>query len=765
MKRSGVSRLTMLMLISLTSGCQQWQGLISSSDHASGPNPAQRPSTVSTTPPSPPAVSTEPNDATPDSSRVNGAVLTHHTPTEPLVQLGNDKGVAGVPPNRRNGDAIDDQTTLTFVDTDIREIAKNILGGILKVNYTIDPAVHGTATLETNTPLPRSALLPTLTTLLSQNGATLVQRGDTYMVIPTASAAAAAALPPTGAQTAGSEVIPLRFAAASQLAKVLEPYTAETGRVIADPTRNALLVSGDGPARASLIALVRAFDIDLLANQSYALFPVPSGEPGKAAAELQKILATENDGRLAGLVRVVPMERTNAVLVISTQARYIEDVRRIYKMIDFAEAATARSWHVYYVQNGESSDMERLLQRAFTPGQVSSQSDNSAGSTTPRFETVNLSSKNSSSSNSTSSGTSNNTTQTSDGQQQSGAPDKAKAAGESLSKNDQADEAAANKTNSMRIIANRRSNALMIYATPDEYRMVDAMLAKMDVLPLQVLIEATIAEVTLNDDLQYGTQFYFQGKGINGELSTATSGAITTTAASTLGGTYPAFVVTKSVGAVKATLSALQSVTEVKVLSSPQLLVLDNEVAQLMVGNQVPVITQTATSTLTSTSEVVNSVDYHSTGVILQVMPRVNSGGLVTLNISQEVSDVVTTTSSSIDSPTFEERKVKSRVVVQDGQTVGLAGLIRDTTSRENAGIPWLKDIPLLGGLVSNQTNSRTRTELLILLTPRVVRNQRDARALTDDMRAKLGHANAVPMDLQTLPASGSSNPNDSFSP
>lgn len=758
MKRLGVSRPALLILISLTSGCQQWQGIFPSSAQSS-PSPSATPT--------PPVVSTETNEVPPDTTRINGSVMTHSAgATEPLVQLGNDRDVAGLPPNRRNGDTVEELTTLTFVDTDIREIVKNILGGILKVNYTIDPNVHGTATLETNAPLPRSALLPTLTTLLSQNGATLVQRGDTYMVIPNTSVAATAALPPAGAQTAGSEVVPLRFAAASQLAKVLEPYTAETGRIIADPTRNALLVSGDGPSRASLIALIRGFDIDLLANQSYALFPVPSGEPGKAAAELQKVLATENDGRLAGLVRVIPMERTNAVLVIASQSRYIEDVRRLYKLLDMAEDATARNWHVYYVQNGESADLERMLQRAFTPGQVSAQSDNSSGSTAPRFETVNLSSsKSASSSSSTNSSGSTTLGQTTDNQQQTGAPDKSRAASESLSKNDQGDETSAEKTNSMRIIANRRSNALMIYATPDEYRMVEAMLAKIDVLPLQVLIEATIAEVTLNDNLQYGTQFYFQGKGINGELSTATSGAITTTSASTLGGTYPAFVLSKSVGAVKATLSALQAVTDVKVLSSPQILVLDNETAQLMVGDQVPVITQTATSTLTSTSEVVNSVDYHSTGVILQVMPRVNSGGLVTLDISQEVSDVVTTTSSSIDSPTFEERKVKSRVVVQDGQTVGLAGLIRDTTSRESSGIPWLKDIPLLGALVSTQTNARTRTELLILLTPRVVRNQRDARALTDDMRVKLGHANSVPMELQTLPASGSANPNDSFSP
>jgi general secretion pathway protein D len=690
--------------------------------------------------------------------------------TEPLVQLGNDGGVGGPSRTRKSDAAEEEMTTLTFVDTDIREIVRNILGGVLKVNYTIDPNVHGTATLETTTPLPRSALIPTLTTLLNQNGASLVQRGSTYMVMPNALAPSAAAFPQAGDPTAGSEVVSLRFASAAQLAKVLEPYTADTGRVIVDPTHNALLVSGDGAARSSLIALIHAFDIDLLTNQSYALFPVPSGEPSKAAAELQKVLATEGDGRLAGLVRVVPMERANAVLVISSQSRYIQDVRHLYRLLDLAQSVTARSWHVYYVQNGESADLERLLQRAFTPGQGGSRSDSTSGSTAPGFETTSFSDKNGMNGSAGSSGSTANSgtsgqSANNGAQQQVAVADKSRAASDSLSSGDQGEEASTAKTNSMRIIANRRSNALLIYATPDEFSVVDAMLAKVDVLPLQVMIEATIAEVTLNDSLQYGTQFFFKGKGLNGELSTATSLPITSLGTSTFGGNLPSFVLDKRVGAVQTALSALQDVTKVKVLSSPQILVLDNEVAMLTVGDQVPVITQSATSTVTSTPQVVNSVDYRSTGVILQVMPRVNSGGLVTLNISQEVSDVVTTTSSTIDSPTFQERKVKSRVVVQDGQTIGLAGLIRDTASQENGGVPWLKDIPLLGSLVSNQNNTRTRTELLILLTPHVVHDQRDARALTDDLRAKLGNADSVPMDKATLRPSGSSNPNVMFAP
>jgi general secretion pathway protein D len=196
------------------------------------------------------------------------------------------------------------------------------------------------------------------------------------------------------------------------------------------------------------------------------------------------------------------------------------------------------------------------------------------------------------------------------------------------------------------------------------------------------------------------------------------------------------------------------------VLSSPQLLVLDNQMARLQVGDNVPYLTQSAQSTITDTADIINSVAYQETGVILQVVPKVNSGGLVTLDISQEVSDVATTSSSSIDSPTFSERKVRSHVVVQDGETVGLAGLISDSASEGNSGIPYLKDIPILGTLFGTQTNTRERTELIILITPHVLQDQRDARSLTQDLREKLRNAGLVPQELQALPKSGSENPN-----
>ena len=316
----------------------------------------------------------------------------------------------------------------------------------------------------------------------------------------------------------------------------------------------------------------------------------------------------------------------------------------------------------------------------------------------------------------------------------------------------------------MRIIANPQNNAILIHATQREKDTVNAMVRRIDILPLQVRIDAVIAEVTLNDQLQYGTQFFFKSGGINGILSGATqalgSANLATAAFNT---TLPGFIAGGSgIGGAPFVIAALQAVTTVQVLSSPELMVLDNQSARLQVGDVVPYLSQSSQSTITNNAPIVSSINYQQTGVIMEVTPRVNSGGLVTLDISQEVSDVATgVTTPGINSPTFQQRSVSSRIVVQDGQTVGLAGLIRDNVASQNTGIPWLKDIPVLGLLAGQQNNVRKRTELLVLITPHVVHDQRDARALTADLRDQLINAASVPGDLRAYGASGQADPSE----
>jgi general secretion pathway protein D len=692
----------------------------------------------------------EPNKLQPAEARVNGIIPGDRRQPQSFEARGT--AVAPALASQR-GDLAGQpgDVTLTFVDTDIREIARIVLGKTLKLNYTIDPGVQGTATLEIDKPVGHAELLTLFETMLNQNGATLVERDGAYRVMPAGGGAALATVAAPETVGSGTQIVPLSFASAKDLATVLEPYVAEGGKITADPGRNALIVSGPGAVRRTLTDMIRAFDIDTLAGQSYALFPVRNGSPDKLAAELEKAFRADGEGPLAGVVRILPMERVNAVLVVAAQPRYIEQAKRLVRLVRQAEDVTARSWHVYYVQNGQSADLENVLQRAFTPGHVTTQPAQT-GATAPGAEPLRKGGAAGTGAQTSPMSAVGGTSNGLGSAAATGAPAPASpatgAAAETLSAEPpkEGDEA----ENRIRIIANRRNNALLIYATPDEYAVVEGMLRKIDIIPLQVLIEATIAEVTLNDNLSYGTQFFLgHTNNLSGTLSAGTAAAFASN--------FPGFVLANG---IRESLNLLASVTQVKVLSAPQVTVMDNEPARLQVGALVPVIVQSQQSTLTVGAPIVNSVEYRDTGVIMLVTPRVNSGGLVTLDISQEVSDVASTTSSNIDSPTFNQRLIRTRVAVQDGQTVGMAGLIRDTDTQGNSGIPLIKDIPLLGSLVSSQVNTRARTELLVLITPHVVHDQRDALALTEDLRKGLINAALVPQQLNNKPVRGSPNPN-----
>ena len=746
-------------------------------------------------PPAIPALTELPGGATAAPPRVNGAVGSPNALPPPQVAFGRQSPPPTQPPAAQPGPG---DTSLDFADTDIREVVAQILGGILKVNYTIDPAIHGTATLHTVRPLARSELVPTLESLLAQNGAGLTTNGALYRVVPIAQAVAIAA---SGPGTAGAVVVPLRFAAAENLVKVLQPYVGEGGKIAADPARNALLISGEPAAREGLIGLVKAFDVDALAGQSYALLPVSSGDVKDFASALQDAFRGQNGGALAGLVRVIPLARINSVLVVSPQQRYIEDAQRVYALIDRARRLTIRSWHVYYLQNSHSEDVAYVLQQAFTPNNVTAQPTASMRAQSAQSSTGgsgglignsngggggggfgggglgggsagalgrgNLSSGiNGSGSNGSGlngSGLGQSGTGPATGGAPSGGPSQPPpAAGANPLMGGLEAGGGDQGTDTLRVIPDDQNNSVLVYGTEQELATMEAMLRKIDLLPLQVRIDAVIAEVTLNDALRYGTQFFFKSGGINGILNTQPQETtVANPSAASLNLTFPGFFLGGSgAGGVPFAIEALQQVTKVHVLSSPELMVLDNQPARLQVGAVVPYQSQSSQSTIASNAPIVSSINYQQTGVILEVTPRVNSGGLVTLDVMQDVSSVATgITTPGINSPTFNERNVTSRVVVQDGQTIGLAGLITDTASVGNQGIPWLKDVPILGLLAGNQNNTRQRTELLILITPHVVHDQRDARALTEDLRDQLINAAAVPGFLNNMAPSGRSDP------
>ncbi len=659
--------------------------------------------------------------------------------------------------------------SLDFADTDIRAVVAQILGNMLHVTYTIDPAVQGKATLRTAHDIPASALIPTLQTLLAQNHAALIRSNGLYQVVPADKAAAALATAPG---LDGSSVVTLTHVSAAHLAAVLQPYVGKGGKVIAEPDRNALIVEGDPQVRATLLALIRAFDVDALAGQSYALYPATGANARDFATALTQAL---HAGKAGGVVKVVPLVRIGAVLVIAPSGAAIRAADRVYRTLARQEAATHRAWHVYYLRNSRAGDVAEVLQEAFTPNDVTAQpsASDTTGNTAPGVSAQTLMGSGGLVGNAA--GTSGTGTTaglgaapgTSSGTVSGLGAGLASPAASPAASPPSSHAAASNPllgplggsaggggdSSGLRIIADPRQNAILVRADASENASVEAMLRKLDIEPLEVEIDATIAEVDLNGALKYGTQFFFKSGGINAVLSTGTTAA--------LNQSFPGFVLAGhgSDGAPLA-ISALQSVTQVQVLSSPQLLVQNGRTANLLVGNLVPYLSQTSQSTLTTGAPVINSVNYQETGVILQITPHISSDGLVALTVSQQVSNVApSVTTQGLNSPTFSERAVSSSVVVHDGQTIGLAGLITDNVQRGNSGLPFLKDVPLLGPLFGTQDNSRARQELLVLITPHVVHDATDAAALTSDLEQALPNAANVPAELNGLPMDGSADP------
>jgi general secretion pathway protein D len=718
------------------------------------------------------------------SPRLNGGIYTP-PPLSPLVSLGNVRHrEPGVPTISAPG-----QYSLDFTDSDVREVVAQVLGSMLGQSYSIDPAVKGTITLHTARPLTSQQLLPALEAGLGSVGAVLVRAEGLYRVVPA-----------TTAGSAGSVVVPLNYVSAEELAKVLQPLAGTNTKIAAEPSLNALLINGDPAQVQSLGELIRTFDSDVLSGQSYAVLPVDEGNAKDFADAMTSSLHGKGGEGMGSLIRVVPLTRMNAVLVVSPQPRYIESARRVFDLIERQRRTTVRIWHTYYLQNSNANDIAYTLQMAFTPNNVTAlpqsaqQQPNGAagaggygafggagrlGAGASGFggggigaggfgaggigAAGGLSSMGAGAGGLASLGGANPlapnaTAAGGTGASATGLSPQSAAANPLLGGLDQSAQGAT--TDSMRILPNVQNNAILVYGTAHESETVVAMLRKIDITPLQVRIDAVIAEVTLNDQLQYGTQFFFKAGGVNGILNNATA-AVGAIANTVLGTSFPGFLIGgHGQGGAPLAISMLQAVTQVNVLSSPQITVVDNQAARLQVGALVPYLTATSQSTLTANAPVVNSISYQPTGVIMQVTPRVNSGGQVTLDVTQEVSDVNTAANTNgINSPTFNERSVTSRVVVPDGQTIGLAGLIQDSSSHGNQGIPWLKDVPILGALAGTQNNNRQRTELLVLLTPHVIRDQADVRALTQDLQGALPNAAQVPYMSRTERISGSPDP------
>lgn len=610
-------------------------------------------------------------------------------------------------PAPRRDPAIPGDIRLNFPSADVRVVAQAVLGDLLRVPYTVTLEATGQISLVTPAPIARQSVVAVFEEALRAANLALVEQGGGFTIMPVSAAQAAGI---TGATTTGysSEIIPLQFINAEELKKLLDTVVPNVA-IATDPTTNSITIAGTAGQRASARDLVAQFDVNWLRNMAFAYFTPQRTDARLIAPELERLINAP-DAPTRGLVRLIAMERLNGIIAVSAQRQYLEDVRRWVEVLDREGVNNEARLFVYRVQNGRSRDLARTLNAAFgrsgsgagampladtsaaaapAPPPAPPREENPLGEAAPP------------------------------GPATATSPTSAPSAYEPPS-----------RAPSVSITSDETNNAVIVFGTPREFALVEDALRKLDVPPFQVLIEAAITEVTLNDDLRYGVQWNFSTGSSNFALSEGTGPNPVRV--------LPGFSYFLSNSDISATLNALEQRTNINVVSAPKLVVLNNHTASLQVGDQVPVQTQSAQAVSDPDAPIVNSIEYRDTGVILRVTPRVNAGGLVLLDVAQEVSDVSRRSVAGIASPIISTRRVATSIAVQDGQVVTLGGLFRDAASFGKDGVPILSRIPILGSLFGRHSNAKNRTELLVLIKPHVLRTADDARAVTEELRAKL---------------------------
>ncbi|MFO1067505.1 MAG: type II secretion system secretin GspD [Geminicoccaceae bacterium] len=630
---------------------------------------------------------------------------------------------------RRSADGVE----INFDKAEIREVARVVLGDILQVPYSVDPRVQGEVTLSSGGPLPEADLLAVLETVLRSSNAALVRSGPTYAIVPLEELRGPGEVVPIGGREVrvapgfGLTVVPLRYISAQNAAALIQPLVQRADDIRVDTGRNLILFSGNSAERQNVVDTLFDLDVSWLAGKAVGIFPLTYSTPEAVIPELEALFIPPElgGGQAPTTVRFLPMARLNAVLAIAPTGEQIREIQAWTERLDKGQTVGPQ-FYVYQLKHAPAEETARLLNEAF--GNSTGGGGGGITNAASPFSTA-LSAR--------------PAMQTGG---QGGLGDEGDGGispvpTDTNPLNDGVDSGldGGSGNDAVRIVANRTNNTLLIRSTPEIYESIESALRRLDTPPLQVLIEATIAEVTLNDELRYGLQYFFQFGSVKlGYQNTLASGARAISSLLPLS-VSPGFNFAFTPGDSAITIDALSKITSVKVLSSPSVVVQDNNAAVLTVGDEVPVITRQQQSTDAADANVINNVEYRDTGVILEVKPRINNNQSVSIDVSQEVSRVVEGSGGDDGlTPTFTQRKITSRVNVTNNQTVILGGLIQDEETRSKDGIPGLRQIPVIGDLFGGTNNDTRRTELVVFITPKVIRNAADARDVSEELRARL---------------------------
>ncbi|KAA9130766.1 type II secretion system protein GspD [Marinihelvus fidelis] len=628
--------------------------------------------------------------------------------------------------------AADGEIVLNFEGESIQSVVHTILGEVLGETFVIGPGVSGQVTFATSKPVSRDQLMPILELLLRWNGATLVWHADRYHVLPVEQAIPGHTVPRLGdvEKVRGYEVqaVPLEYISPTEMAKILEPYVRPNAIVNVDVMRGMIFLAGTREELMNYLQTVEIFDVDWLAGMSVGIYPLMTVDVESITTELTAIFGMEEGSPLAGLFRFVPLERLGSVMVITPHEKYLEKAEEWITRLDRGAAGGGVQLYVYRVKNLEAQVLSGYLSQLFAGQSLDGGRDNQQTNLAPGLEPVTMGSV---------SDFNNNRNQANN------------AGFQGNRRNNRGGGSTTIETEEgvIRITAVEETNSLLIQATQSQYASLQAAIERIDEEPLQVLIESQVMDVALNDTLQYGVSWFLSN---NAADIPADAGRVLDTVE--IIGSASVFnfsdIISGGKTFIEATVAALDSVTDVRSLAAPSLVVRNNSTATITVGDQVPI--QSSSINTGGTGNVVSSAQYVSTGVTLNVTPRINPGGLVYMDISQEVSRPGEVADPETNpNPPISNKSVTSQVAVQSGQTIFLGGLIQEQESASSGGLPYLSRIPGIGGIFGRKSNTKLRSETIVMITPTVLENSNDLRNVTDDLRDEF--IRVRPIEIHTI--------------
>jgi general secretion pathway protein D len=703
--------------------------------------------------------------------------------TEPAAQLFKGTGEVLAPARPQVARAPGTQeVSFKFEQAPVREVVHAVLGELMGFTYVIHQPVAGTVTVSTAAPVPADQALSVLEAILQANGLLMAQDAAGVWHVGPPDALRGVVPPPKRVEMApltpgyGTLIVPLKFIGAAEMADILKPIARPEAVLRIDNLRNLLVLVGSRNQLDGWLEIVRIFDVDLLKGMSIGVFPLqyasvreidsalrslvagvdgtgPAGAtpPGQTTAQsAAQALAAQALAAAAlprhplfGALRLIPLERLNSLIVITPRPAYLDEIKVWIERMDRPGVGDGEPrLFVYQVQNGSATHLANVLNNLFGTGTGTVGGD--AG-VAPGLRAV--------AGATAASGRIVGTTPQAGGALGALAAARSGSGAGGLAALPQTGTRAAGTTgvttgalaSGVRIVGDDLNNAVLIYATAIEFARIEETLRRLDSPVTQVIIEATIVEVSLVDDLQYGLEWYFTnsvgGYSGQGQLNLNQSGPILPK--------QPGFSYSliNSLGQIRVVLNALAERSLIRVLSSPSVMVVDNHTAAIQVGDQQPI---RSSETVTSGGNITTSIEYKDTGVLLAVTPSVNSGDMVAMTINQSITDV-----GPIDAATgqraFLNRQIGSRVAVRSGEALVLGGLIRDSVTDGSSGLPWLSRIPILGALFGKQTRNGTRTELLVVISPRVVRSSYDAREVSIEMRERMRGFRALVQEQKEL--------------